>query len=148
MGIFYAFLMSLMSNEMCAFGIKSTFPPLCSHIRQELQQLGPPTLPALGTQHCYQHHCFWSPQKLGAAATTAITRKKFSFYLCFFESPDPDQKSGAGDGTSQVVQWLGLCAPNAGGPGSIPGQGTRSCMMQLKILHAATKIPCATSKTQ
>ena len=25
-----------------------------------------------------------------------------------------------------VVQWLRLCAPNAGGPGSIPGQGTRS----------------------
>ena len=26
-------------------------------------------------------------------------------------------------------------APNAGGPGSIPGQGTRS--LQLKIMHAA-----------
>ena len=29
--------------------------------------------------------------------------------------------------------------PNAGGPGSIPGQGTRSHMLQLKSLHAATK---------
>ena len=38
-----------------------------------------------------------------------------------------------------MVQWLGLCAPNAGGPGSIPGRGTRSHMLQLKILHAATK---------
>ena len=28
-------------------------------------------------------------------------------------------------GTSLVVQWLRLCAPNAGGMGSIPGQGTR-----------------------
>ena len=27
--------------------------------------------------------------------------------------------------TSQVVQWIKLCALNAGGPGSIPGQGTR-----------------------
>ena len=27
--------------------------------------------------------------------------------------------------TSLVVQWLRLCTPNAGGPGSIPGQGTR-----------------------
>ncbi|TEA40054.1 hypothetical protein DBR06_SOUSAS2910120, partial [Sousa chinensis] len=27
---------------------------------------------------------------------------------------------------SLVFQWLQLCAPNAGGPGSIPGQGTRS----------------------
>ena len=29
--------------------------------------------------------------------------------------------------------------PSAGGPGSIPGQGTRSHMPQLKIPHAATK---------
>ena len=33
-------------------------------------------------------------------------------------------------GTSLVVQWLRLCAPNAGGPGSLPGQGTRSHMPQ------------------
>ena len=32
--------------------------------------------------------------------------------------------------TSLVVQWLRLCAPNAGGTGSTPGQGT-------KILHAS-----------
>ena len=35
-------------------------------------------------------------------------------------------------GTSLVVQWLRLHAPNAGGPGSIPGQGTRSRIPQLK----------------
>ncbi|TEA35790.1 hypothetical protein DBR06_SOUSAS1110153, partial [Sousa chinensis] len=35
-------------------------------------------------------------------------------------------------GASLVVQWLRLHAPNAGGPGSIPGQGTRSCMPQLR----------------
>ena len=51
-------------------------------------------------------------------------------------------------GTSLVVQWLRLHALNAGGLGSIPGQGTRSCMLQLrsrmlqlKILHATTKDP-------
>ena len=38
-------------------------------------------------------------------------------------------------GTSLVVQWVRLRAPNAGGPGSIPGWGTR-CHM-----HAATKKP-------
>ena len=43
-------------------------------------------------------------------------------------------------GTSLVVQWLRLHTPNAGDPGSIPGQGTRSHMPQLKIPHAATKI--------
>ena len=36
-------------------------------------------------------------------------------------------------GTSLVVQWVRLCAPNAGGSGSIPGPGTRS------RVHATTK---------
>ncbi|TEA29092.1 hypothetical protein DBR06_SOUSAS10510049, partial [Sousa chinensis] len=40
---------------------------------------------------------------------------------------------------SLVVQWLRFCAPDAGDPGSIPGRGTRSHMLQLKILRAATK---------
>ena len=43
-------------------------------------------------------------------------------------------------GTSLVVQWVRLHSPNAGGPGSIPGQGTRSHM------HAATKSLYAASK--
>ena len=43
-------------------------------------------------------------------------------------------------GTSLVVQWVRHHAPNAGGPGSIPGRGTRSHM------HAATKKPAATTK--
>ena len=33
---------------------------------------------------------------------------------------------------SLVVQWLRLCTPKAGGPGSIPGQGTRPHMLQLR----------------
>ena len=49
---------------------------------------------------------------------------------------------------SLLVQWLRLPAPNAGGPGSIPGQGTRSHMSQprvcmLQILHAPTKTQCS-----
>ena len=51
-------------------------------------------------------------------------------------------KSRKGYGTSLMVQWVRLCTPNAGGPGLIPGRGTRSHM------HATTKIPCATTKTQ
>ena len=46
-----------------------------------------------------------------------------------------------------VVQWLELLILNAGGSGSIPGQGTRShmlqprvCMLQLKIPQTAMKI--------
>ena len=48
-------------------------------------------------------------------------------------------------GTSLVVQWLRLHTPNAGDPGSIPGQGTRCHMPQLsiympqiKVLHTTT----------
>ena len=49
-------------------------------------------------------------------------------------------------GTSLVGQWLRLHTPNVGGLGSIPGKGTRShmlqirvCRLQLKVLHAATE---------
>ena len=45
-------------------------------------------------------------------------------------------------GTSLVVQWVRLHAPNTGGPGSIPGWGTRSRM------HAATRSPHAATKTR
>ena len=41
--------------------------------------------------------------------------------------------------TCLVVQWLRLLAPTAGDLGSIPGQGTRSPMPQLKISYATTK---------
>ena len=45
-------------------------------------------------------------------------------------------------GTSLAVQWLRLRARNAGGPGLIPGWGTRSHMhAAIKSLHAATKDP-------
>ena len=35
-------------------------------------------------------------------------------------------------GDSLVVQWLGLCPVNAGEPGSISAQGTRSPVLQLR----------------
>ena len=37
-------------------------------------------------------------------------------------------------GPSLVVQWLRLLAPSAGCSGSIPGQGTRFHMPQLRVL--------------
>ena len=49
-------------------------------------------------------------------------------------------------GTSLVVQWLRLCAPNAGDPGSIPGQGTRSHMLQLRVCMPQLKTPYAETK--
>ncbi|TEA40711.1 hypothetical protein DBR06_SOUSAS1310003, partial [Sousa chinensis] len=50
-------------------------------------------------------------------------------------------------GTPLVVQWLRLLAPNAGGLGSIPGQGTRSHMPQLRVCMSQLKIPNAATKT-
>ena len=59
--------------------------------------------------------------------------------------------------TSLVVQWLRLHAPSAGGLGSIPGQGTRSHKLQLRVCShnyswktqgASTKHPYAAMKMQ
>ena len=36
-------------------------------------------------------------------------------------------------GISLLVQWLRLPVPHPGGLGSIPGQGTRSLMLQLRV---------------
>ena len=45
-------------------------------------------------------------------------------------------------GTSLLVQWLRLQAPNTGGLGSIPGQGTRSYIHAC--MHAETLQSCPT----
>ena len=49
-------------------------------------------------------------------------------------------------GTSLVVKWLRLRAPNAGGPGSIPGRGTRSHILELRVLVPQLKNPHADIK--
>ena len=46
-------------------------------------------------------------------------------------------------GTSLMVQWLRLCAPNAGGPGLIPSQGTKIPQAETQSLCAATKTLCS-----
>ena len=50
-------------------------------------------------------------------------------------------------GTSLMVQWLRLCALNVGGLGSIPGQATRSHMLQLTVRTLQLKTLYATAKT-
>ncbi|TEA37452.1 hypothetical protein DBR06_SOUSAS14210038, partial [Sousa chinensis] len=44
---------------------------------------------------------------------------------------------------SLVVQWLRLHAPNAQGPGSISGLGTRSHRLQLRVRMSQLNIPHA-----
>ena len=58
-----------------------------------------------------------------------------------------------GPRTSLVVQWLRLCALNAGGQGLIPVYATIShmpqlgvSMLKLKLQHAATKTQCSQKK--
>ena len=51
-------------------------------------------------------------------------------------------------GTSVVGQWPRFHAPSAGGPGPIPGQGTRSYVRQLKVHVLQLKIPHATMKIE
>ena len=43
--------------------------------------------------------------------------------------------------TSPVVQWLRLCAPTAGGAGSITGRGTKSPQAAPKVKSAAKGFP-------
>ena len=50
-------------------------------------------------------------------------------------------------GNSLVVQWLRLHTPNARDLGSIPGQGTRSHMLQLSVRMLHLKIMCAATKS-
>ena len=40
-----------------------------------------------------------------------------------------------------MIQWLRLCIPSARGPGSIPGQGTRFHMPQLRAHMPQLKDP-------
>ena len=45
-----------------------------------------------------------------------------------------------------MVQWLRLHTPNAGGPGLIPGQGTRAHMLQLRARGSQLRPDAAKNK--
>ena len=80
----------------------------------------------------------------------------FLFYKCIEDTSFPKDIWKYITGTSLVTQWLRLQALNAGRPGSIPGQGTRSHMPQLRDHMSQLKTPyaaraailCTTTKTQ
>ena len=46
-----------------------------------------------------------------------------------------------------IVQWLRPHAPNAGGLGAVPGWGTRSHILQLRVCMPQLKSPHAAAKT-
>ena len=77
-----------------------------------------------------------------------VGRRNGGYCLMGIEFPFYKAKRVLEMGTSLVVQWVRLHTPNAGGPGSIPGQGTRSLMhAATKSSHASTKIPHAAAKS-
>ena len=51
-------------------------------------------------------------------------------------------------GASLVVQWMRPCALNAKEPGSIPDEGTRSHMLQMRLNMLQLKIPHAPRKIE
>ena len=62
-------------------------------------------------------------------------------FICIWAVRNSLMKNAA-KGTSLAVQLLRLCTPNAGSPGSIPGQGTRFHMLWLntaKTQHGQKK---------
>ena len=63
------------------------------------------------------------------------TRYYYLVYLHFSQSPWKDYSHlTTGDSKVKgVVQWLRFHAPNADSQGLIPAQGTRSCMLQLRV---------------
>ena len=80
---------------------------------------------------------------------TAVKTIHIVNYLKYKQIKCPNQKTQTGWKDTKlrlveaflVVQRLKLHAPNARGLGSIPGQGPRVCMLQLKIPQISTKDP-------
>ena len=62
--------------------------------------------------------------------------------------PHSARGAAAGSGTSLVVPWLRLCAPSGGGPGLIPGQGTRDHMLQPRVHRLRLETPRVIAKTK
>ena len=64
------------------------------------------------------------------SSLSVMARNRESLKTSHLQMSDRTKKKWTG--TSLVVQWLRLHAPNAEGPGSILGQRTRSHMPQLR----------------
>ena len=91
---------------------------------------------------------FWAQDELGMRFAWWITRTSEALtHITYFHiplivsshlaNPKAFQVFKMHQRTSLVVQWLKLCASDAGGPCSIPGQETRSHVPQLR--HGVAK---------
>ena len=80
-------------------------------------------------------------ERLSSSSSSAAARQKPGAESTCLEAKDTVHQyttNGLPD-----AQRLRLCILNAGGPGSVPGQGTRSHIPQLKLLQATTETRCS-----
>ena len=93
--------------------------------------------------------------KLAGCSYNCAQRENCSLnYMCkkrvenqWPKPPSQEARKRQKNGTSLVIQWLRLRAPNAGGPSSILGRGTRSYMLQLRVCTPQLRLLHATVKT-
>ena len=70
----------------------------------------------------------------------AFLKPRYPVSIAFIVLAIPSKIGNSG--TSLVIQWLRIRVPNAGGSGSIPGQGTTSHMLQLTSHCSKGRRPC------
>ena len=86
----------------------------------------------------YVNSCKWMPLNLKSKAIISFSSNNEIQMHIILEATDCSERIKIKrnyQGTS-LVQWLRLHVPNAGGPGSFPGQGTRFHMLQLRPITA------------
>ena len=81
------------------------------------------------------------PPRISSHLLPPISRSTQQSLLSTCNSGNISQLKMLAPGTSLVVQWLRLHALNAGGLSSIPDQGTRSRMLQLRVHMSQLKNP-------
>ena len=83
---------------------------------------------------------YWNQNSFGCTLTQMVCTEETAKKELWLQYQKGTSGEGvAGMGASLVVQCLRLHGPNTGGPGAIPGWGTRDHMLQLKIPHAKAK---------
>ena len=65
--------------------------------------------------------------------TKPVTKRELVVDSIYMKCLKSNHRESRSVGTSLVVQWLRLCVHNIRGLGLIPGQGSRSHMLQLRV---------------
>ena len=143
-GIFF-FSCSLSGASQVVLVVKNP-PASAGEIRDEGSIPGSGRSPGGGHGNPLQYSCLENPMDRGAwwATVHGVSKNctRQSDWVC-------THRLRSNIGTSLLVQWLKLHAVNEGGPGSTPGQRTRSHLLQLKIRipQWRLKIPCIATNT-